>query len=460
MEHLVTVGSDGKILLNYAYAYDGNGNCTKKSGDVYQNAYGYDVMNRLSEATYHGDTEQFTYDLAGNRLTRKTQTGEERYEYNCKNQLTGLEKESDHMVYLYDKQGNLLSEQGKDVSRTYAYDPLNRQYSVTTEKGAASYRYDGEGLRYETEEAGKVIRFVFDRGELAAEESGSEQKRYCRGHHVVSLQSAREDSPHYFVCVEMGSTIFLLDQEQEIRKSYHYDPFGSIIETSGSIENRITYTGQMYDGISGQYYLRARFYNPRIGRFMQEDAYRGDGLNLYAYCQNNPITYYDPSGYLGLCPAGKSNPQAEQTEGSGDPIKGGSNVKIDTYKNMVKDPTVTGQAHHLSQDAAFRDVIPKQEGLSIELEGNAFTDIGSQHYNAHNSLEGFWNNYRKGGDFYGEMPTVGEYNRALYNSLGNAGISKMDSAYSVLEAFKQQRGFGLSNTDFVPRIPGRINQIK
>ena len=79
----------------------------------------------------------------------------------------------------------------------------------------------------------------------------------------------------------------------------------------------------MYDGISGQYYLRARFYNPKIGRFMQEDAYRGDGLNLYAYCQNNPITYYDPSGYMGLCPAGKSNPQAEQTEGSGQEISVG-----------------------------------------------------------------------------------------------------------------------------------------
>ncbi|WP_024347256.1 RHS repeat-associated core domain-containing protein [Lacrimispora indolis] len=247
------------------------------------------------------------------------------------------------MVYLYDKQGNLSSEQGKDVIRTYGYDPLNRQNSVTTEKGAASYRYDGEGLRYETEEAGKVIRFVFDRGELATEESGSEQKRYCRGHHVVSLQSAREDSPHYFVCDEMGSTIFLLDQEQEIRKSYHYDPFGSIIETSGSIENRITYTGQMYDGISGQYYLRARFYNPKIGRFIQEDAYRGDGLNLYAYCQNNPIIYYDPSGYLGLCPAGKSNPQAEQTEGSGQtkyPVETETFLPDEFYnKNLPKHTT-------------------------------------------------------------------------------------------------------------------------
>jgi len=43
--------------------------------------------------------------------------------------------------------------------------------------------------------------------------------------------------------------------------------------------------------------LRARYYNPVVGRFLQEDTYRGDGLNLYAYCANNPVMYYDPSGY-------------------------------------------------------------------------------------------------------------------------------------------------------------------
>jgi len=59
------------------------------------------------------------------------------------------------------------------------------------------------------------------------------------------------------------------------------------------------YTWQQNDELGGQYYLRARYYNPKRGRFMQEDSYRGDGLNLHAYCQNNPIMYYDPSGYSG-----------------------------------------------------------------------------------------------------------------------------------------------------------------
>jgi len=41
-----------------------------------------------------------------------------------------------------------------------------------------------------------------------------------------------------------------------------------------------------------------------MGRFIQEDPYHGDGLNLYTYCNNNPVTYYDPSGYARDYPLG------------------------------------------------------------------------------------------------------------------------------------------------------------
>ena len=53
----------------------------------------------------------------------------------------------------------------------------------------------------------------------------------------------------------------------------------------------------MLDPITQQCYLRARFYNPVIGRFTQEDTYYGDGLNLYQYCQANPVGYVDQSGH-------------------------------------------------------------------------------------------------------------------------------------------------------------------
>jgi len=98
----------------------------------------------------------------------------------------------------------------------------------------------------------------------------------------------------------------ITDDAGQIQNHYRYDAFGNDISSSEKISNRIRYTGQQYDGLTQQLYLRARHYNPRLGRFMQEDPYQGDGLNLYTYCNNNPVTYYDPSGYAKKagCPPG------------------------------------------------------------------------------------------------------------------------------------------------------------
>ncbi len=82
-----------------------------------------------------------------------------------------------------------------------------------------------------------------------------------------------------------------------MENSYRYDAFGNLLERKETVPNRILYTGQQYDQETGQYYLRARYYNPVVGRFLQEDTYHGDGLNLYAYCGNNPVVYYDPGGH-------------------------------------------------------------------------------------------------------------------------------------------------------------------
>ena len=95
----------------------------------------------------------------------------------------------------------------------------------------------------------------------------------------------------------MGSTTHIVDEAGRVCNRYEYDAWGNITFEEETVPNRFTYYGQQLDPITRQYYLRARFYNPVIGRFTQEDTYRGDGLNLYAYCANNPVFYVDPSGH-------------------------------------------------------------------------------------------------------------------------------------------------------------------
>ena len=318
---LVTMTAQGNVLLNLRYAYDGNGNCTEKSGEPYQNTYTYDRMNRLTGSIQDGKGVRYAYDPAGNRLKKETGQETETYRYNGKNQLTERHTQEGVIRYRYDLQGNLLEEQGRTGRKQYTYDAAGRQISVAVSEsagggdGAGSFvqlnRYDGENLRYETEENGKVIRFLFDRGELAEERREDAQNHYIRGYDPLLLihQDGEEQSRFSFVQDETGSTLFLLDEAHEIRKSYRYDAFGDILQEMGDIPNRLTYTGQIYDGAAEQYYLRARFYNPVLGRFLQEDTYRGDGLNLYAYCANNPVMYYDPSGYITLlCDIKKTEP--------------------------------------------------------------------------------------------------------------------------------------------------------
>ncbi|MDE6357657.1 MAG: RHS repeat-associated core domain-containing protein [Eubacteriales bacterium] len=87
---------------------------------------------------------------------------------------------------------------------------------------------------------------------------------------------------------EMGSITHIVD-DKEILNYYEYDAWVNIVEQKETVKNRFKFNGQQLAPITQQYYLRARFYNPVIARFTQEDTYREDGLNLYTYCRNNPI---------------------------------------------------------------------------------------------------------------------------------------------------------------------------
>ena len=136
---------------------------------------------------------------------------------------------------------------------------------------------------------------------MMEETSNGTTTRYIRGLGIISSDSEEAKTYYHYVSDEQGSITHVLSEDAEILNHYSYDAFGNIIEKTEKVENRFYYNGEMLDPVTQQYYLRARFYNLVIGRFTQEDTYYGDGLNLYQYCQANPVGYVDPSGH-NICP--------------------------------------------------------------------------------------------------------------------------------------------------------------
>ena len=141
-------------------------------------------------------------------------------------------------------------------------------------------------------------------------------RRHLPGMGLSHMQTLDDGMYHACYQDEQGSTAYITREDGEVENSYVYDAFGNVLERKEGVRNDILYRDQQYDQEAGQYYLRARYYNPVIGRFIQEDTYRGDGLNLYAYCGNNPVMYYDPSGHTKVTQP-ITEPETPMTAGEG-----------------------------------------------------------------------------------------------------------------------------------------------
>ena len=312
--------TEKQILADNHYFYDGNGNQIRREGLEGTTGYAYDERNRLTEIMYPsalgGYTEKLSYDAAGNRIRRETEQEITTYRYDNCNRLQELRREYKNtetamaqpqiIRYTYDRQGNMLREKSGEEKK-YSYDSFGRMVRAevpvespsTREFQVQINRYDGEGLRHEMEENGRLIKFLYNEDrEVVAEETGNGTiTRYIRGLGIISSDSEEAKTYYHYVSDEQGSITHVLSEDAEILNHYSYDAFGNTIEKTEKVENRFCYNGEMLDPLTQQYYLRARFYNPVIGRFTQEDTYYGDGLNLYQYCQANPVGYVDPSGH-------------------------------------------------------------------------------------------------------------------------------------------------------------------
>ncbi|MBX9685344.1 MAG: RHS repeat-associated core domain-containing protein [Candidatus Obscuribacterales bacterium] len=160
----------------------------------------------------------------------------------------------------------------------YVYDPVNRQGQKTVDTTNTGFLYDGLQLISEYDNA----------GDLSA--------RYIRGNRLDEIFIRRDsfETSHFHQDL-LGSPIAQTDDSGAVTAINKYGPFG---QTDGSISGPFGYTGQRYEHSIALYNYKARYYAPANGRFMQPDpiGFAGGDLNLYGYCNSNPIAATDPFG--------------------------------------------------------------------------------------------------------------------------------------------------------------------
>ncbi len=292
----------GSTTLDGAsYTYDSAGNRSSKT-DLRTNVtsnYGYDPIYQLTQVTQGSSTtESYNYDKVGNRLSS---LGVSPYSYNTSNELTSIPT----VTYTYDNNGNTKT---KSDGTQFTWDYENRltQVVLPGTGGTVNFKYDPFGRRVQKSftqgSSTTTTNYLYDWDNLIEEvdNSGNVLARYTQdGAPDQPLAIVRSGATSYYQQDGLGSVSSLSNSGGALANTYTYDSYGRLSSSTGTLTNPFQYTGREFDSETGLYYLRARYYDPAAGRFLNEDllGVGADDLNLYAYVGNDPVDWVDSWGY-------------------------------------------------------------------------------------------------------------------------------------------------------------------
>jgi RHS repeat-associated protein len=324
--------NNGKLVYDYTLDAVGNRSTVvehlpNQSGRTV--IWSYDGIYRLADEVIsldpHSKNGNVHYDLdpVGNR-TQETGTlsgllpGSFTYDFDDR-----LNTET------YDADGNTLTSGGK----TFAYDFENRLKSMTAGSATVTIQYDADGNRVAKTVNGVTTRYLVDNlspthlPQVVEEmSSAGVQRSYTYGLQRISQNQLTSNAwtPSFYGYDGGGTVRMLTDSTGTVTDTYDYDAWGNEVNTTGSTPNMYLYRGEQYDADLGLYYLRLRYVNPSIGRFLTRDPYKpsardwflaldmGAGItvrvpagyyrfsNTYLYAAANPSNRIDPLGLATL----------------------------------------------------------------------------------------------------------------------------------------------------------------
>lgn len=279
--------------------------------------YGRDAIGQLTSANWSSASatdEVYSYDPNGNRLLSHLHAS---YAVTAGNRVT----ESGDWILDYDNEGNLIRRTHKlsGEMRELSYDYRNRLTKVVQQLNnvdplvtLSEYRYDPLDRRSAVVKPGQTLWTYYANNHPFIEYLDTDSdlyRMYLYGDQTDELLGLWQsgEGTLWALTDNLGSVRSWLDRSGNVVGTFEYDSFGNILSSTGLAQSMVqpsSYTARQWDADAQLYHYRARYYDPQLGRFINEDpiGFDGDRSNLYRYVENGPTQATDPSG---LSPIGE-----------------------------------------------------------------------------------------------------------------------------------------------------------
>lgn len=319
---------DGAVVQGYVYTLGAAGNRTRVAeADGTSRSYRYDNLYRLMEESFAATgavrmySRMFGYDPVGKRLQQvhtdaAGAVATTNYSYDERDRLLTEGGQS----WTWDDNGNLTAKVGE---AGYEWDFEDRLQQVTLQNGTfVIHTYDADGVRVRTETwksggSATTVDYLVDTSgplsqvvvETVRDGAGTAvlSTYYVRGDDLLAMLRPANSgawSTRWYHADGLGSIRALSDEGGVVTDSYAFTAFGELLSHDGEDPNAYLFAGEMLDPNSGFYYNRARWMDPRVGRFTSVDLLLGVPfepitLHQYLYVAADPVTNVDPTGLFG-----------------------------------------------------------------------------------------------------------------------------------------------------------------